>query len=1058
PPGLAVPTAQRTLRPLAYEAPLGADGLPDERAPADAWRVRAPEAILGLRVCDPAMGSGSFLVAGLRFLTDALFESLHAHDRLAPLPDGRGRTMPLGLPETGGLGEERMPALDGPEGESTLRARLKRYVVERCIYGVDVDPLAVELARLALWVETMDRSLPFGFLDHKLKAGNALVGCWFDRFRDYPALAWEREGGDKRHAGVHFGKEVWTRAIKAFRNERVKEELPRWITGQRHFLDVVDGAAPEALHAALRAGLEGVHGVGLADPERQADAYRALVEGRGYLALKAAFDTWCACWFWPADDLASAPSPESFERPSAATAAGVAALARRHGFFHWELEFPDVFAAEGSGFDAVIGNPPWEIQKPNSKEFFSNLDPLYRSYGKQEALRRQREIFAASAADERAWLAYNARFKALSSWSQHAGRPFGDGADGEGRFNLGKGGEGVHAVWRHRRAGWVSYADAEHPFRHQGAADINTYKMFIEQGRALLRDDGRLGLVVPSGLYTDKGATALRVLLLDRSRWQWLFGFENRDGIFGIHRSFKFCPIIVQKGGATRAVTAAFMRHDLADWENAERHVIPYGRAQVDRFSPRTQAILEIRGERDIAILEKIYTGTVLLGDDGPEGWGIRYATEFHMTNDSHLFPPRPQWEAKGYRPDEYGRWVGPRGDVALPLYEGRMIGQFDFSDKGWVSGKGRTAVWREIPWGAKVVEPQYLMGLASARGSKKSYLHPKLAYMRISSATNSRTTIATYLDSLPAGDSVFFFRSRTHSSSDCLSLVGVLNSIVFDFQARGRLGGLNMSEFVMVETALPPRSVFVGIRDIWLAAVAQLATPNDQFAPMWLRLQSLWQRFDGKRSWRRLWAITPHERLRLRAMLDAVVAELYGLDWDDFAYILRDCDHPAAAMRQSAFTRALDPKGFWRVDKTQDPELRHTVLSLVAFHDLKGAIARAGDRHGGIDAFCRQHDGDGWMLPETLRLADLGLGHDDRAGVAQPVRARLGERFLPWQLEQTAEESWAECERHARNILGETEFRRLQRELAGEQREERRVAEERAQYEAGKQRGLWED
>jgi hypothetical protein len=165
--------------------------------------------------------------------------------------------------------------------------------------------------------------------------------------------------------------------------------------------------------------------------------------------------------------------------------------------------------------------------------------------------------------------------------------------------------------------------------------------------------------------------------------------------------------------------------------------------------------------------------------------------------------------------------------------------------------------------------------------------------------------------------------------------------------------------------------------------------------------------------------------------MLDAVVAALYGLDRDDFAWILKDCDHPTAKTTHKAFCRQLDPKGFWRVDKTEDPELRHTVLSLAAFDDLTAAIAAAGgDRDAGavqegIRAFCDQHDGDGWLLPETLCLADLGLtrtvdvgAYDDRARTPQPVRSRLGERFLDWQLAQSVEESWAECERHAKAIL----------------------------------------
>jgi hypothetical protein len=173
-------------------------------------------------------------------------------------------------------------------------------------------------------------------------------------------------------------------------------------------------------------------------------------------------------------------------------------------------------------------------------------------------------------------------------------------------------------------------------------------------------------------------------------------------------------------------------------------------------------------------------------------------------------------------------------------------------------------------------------------------------------------------------------------------------------------------------------------------------------------------------------WAITPHERLRLRCMLDAIIAVLYGLNHDDFAWILKDCDHPKVHLSNKAFCRQLDPKGFWRVGKTEDPELRHSVLSLAAFNDLHAAIATAnGDRKDGIQAFCDQNEGDGWMLPETLCLKDLDLprtvnagDYDERACTPQPVHNRMGERFLDWQLAQIPDENWAECERHAKMII----------------------------------------
>ena len=329
------------------------------------------------------------------------------------------------------------------------------------------------------------------------------------------------------------------------------------------------------------------------------------------------------------------------------------AIERR--FLHWELEFPDVFTGTNSGFDALIGNPPWEIQKPNSKEFFSNHDPLYRTYGKQEALRKQKEYFEADAAIEESWLKYNAHLKARSNWTRHAAAPFGDNEEGA-RFSASRSPrqtDDVHAIWRNRREKRMGYADPEHPFRHQGSADINTYKMFLELSHALVGENGRFGMLVPSGIYTDKGSTALRELFLERCRWEWLFGFENREKIFDIHRSFKFGPVIVEKGGETGAIRAAFMHRSLEDWQEAERHVLAYPRQRVEQFSPSSKAILEIRSNRDLEILQKLYDNGVLLGDQGPDGWGIKYASGFHMTNDSKLFPPRPQWEANGYQSDE---------------------------------------------------------------------------------------------------------------------------------------------------------------------------------------------------------------------------------------------------------------------------------------------------------------------------------------------------------------------------------------------------------------------
>src|SRR5260370_42224454 len=142
--------------------------------------------------------------------------------------------------------------------------------------------------------------------------------------------------------------------------------------------------------------------------QKREEHYRALQQRADYQKVKRAFDEWCAAWFWPVDQLESVPTPSTFYTPSNAACDVVDALASELRFFHWELEFPDVFARPEHGFDAILANPPWEIMKPYSKEFFSDFDPLYRTYGRQEALNEQHSLFQIDPLIEHEWLFYQA--------------------------------------------------------------------------------------------------------------------------------------------------------------------------------------------------------------------------------------------------------------------------------------------------------------------------------------------------------------------------------------------------------------------------------------------------------------------------------------------------------------------------------------------------------------------------------------------------------------------------------------------------------------------------
>lgn len=1116
-PGLAVPTVHRTLRPLAYDSPLGANGKPASDAPPAAWTPKKPEEILALKICDPACGSGTFPVAALRFLTDALYTALHHHGRLSgdigrPLDEILGLANPASSEES--LKATRLPCRpDDADFELKTKAVLRRYVAERSIYGVDLDPLAVELSRLSLWVETMDRSLPFTFLDHKIKCGNSLVGAWFDQFRHYPVMAWKnREGGDKNHTnGVHFAKETRTKAIKAFVKEVLAPDLRRFLANFALFPEGHLEKA-ESAHAEAVSVLSQLHDIPEHEAAERSRVYRVEFLGcDAYCSLKAAMDLWCACWFWPADELTRAPIPTAFASPPEETSAIVSRIAAKKRFFHWELEFPDVFRVADSGFDAMLGNPPWETLQPNSKEYFSNIDPLYRSYGKQEALRFQTVYFGEQAI-ERGWMDYTGSFAEDSNWMKNAAFPFGDpdcADDASGCFPIARGKENdsLHERWRSARSRSHGFSLNEHPFRYRGKGKAYTYKLFLEQVHALLRKGGRFGFVVPSGLYSDHGTGDLRRLYLDRCSWEWLFGFENREKIFEIDSRFKFNPVIIQKGGSTEAIRTAFMRRKLEDWERGEELATPYSRAQVERFSPKSRAILEIQSKRDLDILEKIYANSVLLGDEGPDGWGIKYAQgDFNMTSDSKLFPPRPWWEERGYRPDEYSRWlkgdwrpidelwkeVGidptriqpadveledwlfdttagpeerqaraqfvhghllkpgdvqrtswrlrcaqppydslpvPRADIpagiilsreadawireekiedtALPLYQGVMIWIGKPYAQICVSiGRGKKD-WKQNEFSSTSTIPKYLISVSTEMGT------PKVVFRDISNATNERTIVAAVLPGFPCGNVLGTF----YSAIPLEGFASTIDSLVADWQMRQRVAGTHLNLFVMNELAtLPPATASQYLS----ASCLSRNGVGPQAAPWALGAKQCG--YFPHVTWRGGWALTPKEALRNQLAAEALAGALFGLDDNDLRHILKECDYASATG---------SPKGFWRVDKDKPPELRHTVMTIIAFLDLAEKIMnQGGDTKKGMKDFIAQNFSEGWMIPETARLKDYGLGYDERASFPQPVSSRLGARFFDWQLAQMEEESWQECHLHAHNLLGDLGYNKLLREI----------------------------
>jgi hypothetical protein len=1022
-PGLAVPTVQRTLRPLLYDPPAKEDGTPDVDAPASAWLPKRPEDILAIKTCDGACGSGTFPVAVLRYITDALYAAVHHHGRVADRGDRsvvnllRERTNDAD--DVAALGQELIPCpSEDASFEPRLRAVLKRYVVERCIYGVDLDPLAVELCRLSLWIETMDRSLPFSFLDHKVKCGNALVGTWFDKFLHYPVMAWKnREGGDKNHSnGVHFTKGARGKAFKAFVADKVTPEMRRLLEGRT----LLSGDQQEqacAVHQESLALLNRLHELPVHSNTERARIYQEeLLGSEEYQSLKSAFDLWCACWFWPAEDLDSAPLPTTLSRPTPETSAIAKSIAAAKRFFHWELEFPDVFRDSSSGFDAVLGNPPWDIAKLNSKEFFSNIDPLYRGLANPEL--RQIQLFS-DISVERDWLNYVEHFDSWSNFIRFSSNPFGDPectTAALGRFAIARGRANVdlHAAWRFARSRTKGFSNPNHPYRSQGGSDINLYKLFTEQMVQMVAKGGRIGLVLPASVYSDKEAEPLRQILIEKNELQWLFSFENRTRIFPIDSRFRFCCLIVHRGSQTTLVRMGFGKRELSEWAEAECSSIKVPAEDLNLFSPASRSIPELESSIDLSLMRSLFANGRLLGSEQAASWGVKYLSEYHMTQarkaGQYIAVDRAITESMQVRP---GHWRKDGQDL-VAFYSGKMISQFDFAFQGWVSGHAAAATWEPLAFTQKDWRPEFVSPLSEVRHQWGG--GTRLVFRDFARATDERTMIAAVIPAWPCGNKVPVLGEEGHMKVvHQLALCCILNSFSYDFIVRNRITGMNLNKFILDETPVPDLTT----TPIQLSVIgARLCMVNDVFAGAWLELLETCPELH-ERPLQQYWAIDFADRLELRAISEAIVALIYGLNEDQFRWILRDCDISKEKLSELSFRKKLPVKGFWRTGIGAgehpwrrawncDPRWRLTNLSLVAFSELERLKRSLGDDTlSAIAAFAPINGIGGWRIPVDLRQSVYGPEHKSQIGDG----AESWQRFsIEESTEQTAQLSWDNC------------------------------------------------
>jgi hypothetical protein len=818
---------------------------------AEAGAEAPAEALLRLAVVDPACGSGHFLLAAARRIATRV-----ARHRAGGTPSA----------------EDFRHAL--------------RDVARRCLHGVDRNPMAVELTKVALWIETVDPDLPLGFFEAQIRCGDSLLGV-FDLEaleKGIPDGAYKPLSGDDRETARHFAARN--------RSERAGQGSLDFARG--------GGVLPVArqfatLGSRLRALSEDT-------PEQVAERARlfaALRRGPEWYAWKVACDACVAAFLAPKTggvpanrNTVTIPTTAHVweamagRMPYGPLVGRAVALAEAARAFHWPLEFPDVMAR--GGFDVVLGNPPWEVMQLSEREFFAARLP---EIAQLSGAARKNAIEALQERDPAMFAAYQTAKRGFDAANEFARE--------SGRFDL------------------------------TARGKINTYGLFAELFARLAAPGGRAGVIVPTGIATDATTAPFFAAMVEGKRLARLVDFENRAGLFpAVDSRLKFCLLTL--GREEPAARFAFFLTDPAQLAEPERN-FTLSPEQIARINPNTRTAPVFRSRADAELTAKIYARVPVLVDEpkGPAGnpWSVEFRQGlFNMTSDSALFRTAGQlraegfvrqgsdWVAEGLRPRQ-GVLAAEGGGPGLlglpgggprpprrymPLYEAKMIHQFDHRWAGYDEAGENAA---DVPPALKQdlgfepaprywVPEEEVEARLAARGWNRGWL---LGWRDITNATNERTVIAAVFPRVGVGNNLpLMLFDGTQDARFLAALAANLSSLTLDFAARHKVGGTHLNFFIYQQLAILPPSSYTAPRLAFLLPrVLELTYTSHALAPFARDLGHHGPPF----------AWDEARRAQLRAELDAFYARAYGLTRDDLRYILdpaeaKGPDYPSETFR----------------------------------------------------------------------------------------------------------------------------------------------------------------
>ena len=713
-------------------------------------REEAKRRLLNLKVCDPACGSGHFLIA--------------AANRMA-------------------LHFARLETQD-TEPTTLQIQHAKRQIIGRCIYGVDLNPMAVELCKVSLWMETIEPGKPLSFLDHHIRAGNSLIGTTPKNLKDgIPNDAFKLLENDN------------TDTCTELKNRNTKERSGAKQNAMQQELWTRNDGPKLGNMASVFARLSAADENSVEDVRQKELEFANALRGDKYRFSCLLADLWCASFFWRKDEseigklcptqyYLKQVEQNPFSIPKVMHEE-IKRLAEQYSMFHWHLAFPDVFTALddneaaandvtgwSQGFDVVLGNPPWEVLEDEEKKFFSAVRPDIAS----AATTRRKRLIADLAEQDRglysSWQTFTEERSRFKAFHRHSGR-----------------------------------------YPLSSYKKLNLYASFIELNLTLIKDSGYCGMVVQSGLATDESRKFLFQHIFKLNRLRSLFDFENTEELFvGVHPQQKFSLVTISGKTFEAPALLSFYNTRISHLDDADKTFSMTG-ADMARMSPNTGACPTFRSRRDGEIVRRMFLNAPVYHNDQYEAqWDFHFQQMLNSSSDEHSFDRVTTTELNGSTVEAINR---RKSANQVPIYEGKFIGHFNhrFSTFHRVSqdsverGAERESEIEELANPSVSVIPRWWVSTEDVRNRVQNHQPNRnwlFGFCDIANPQNARTATAGIFPLFGSTDTVWLLLGEI-PCEQVAYVCAMINSYAFDFVARRRIGSRHLKKFVFKQLPFVP-------------------------------------------------------------------------------------------------------------------------------------------------------------------------------------------------------------------------------------------------------------